>query len=62
MVKPVLTEEADSRAGVRADQIGSRLAPAPVARRREKNASRKGDDLRRPQPRQARQSPLSGLS
>ena len=61
VAKPVQTEEADRRAGVRADQTGARLPPVPVARRRE-SACGVGDDLHRPQPRQARQGRVSELS
>src|SRR6266702_3833733 len=51
--EPLPASQATARAGVRADQTGSRLPPVPAARLRE-GARRVGHRLHRPQPSEAR--------
>ena len=58
--QPLPVAKADRRAGVRTDQAGERVPPVPVARHRE-GEGRMGDDLHRPQPRQARAGRMSTI-
>ena len=59
--KPLQAQKANSRAGVRTAQTGTRVQTVPVTRHRQ-SEGRMGADLHRTQPRQARPGQLSRLS